>query len=97
MRATTFLYKSDPVRGRQWAAVFQRRAPEIDFRIWPDIGDPSQVRFLAAWEPPVDIATRYPRLEVLFSSGAGVDQFSGSVDAASGNRFQSNAWHGLSI
>ncbi|OUM03835.1 2-hydroxyacid dehydrogenase [Variovorax sp. JS1663] len=75
MSAATFLYKSDPARGRQWAEVFRRRAPEIDFRIWPDIGDPAQVRFLAAWEPPPDIAARFPALEVLFSSGAGVDQF----------------------
>jgi glyoxylate/hydroxypyruvate reductase len=72
---TSFLYKSDPVRGRQWAEVFQRRAPDIDFRIWPDIGDPAQVRFLAAWEPPPDLAARFPNLQVLFSSGAGVDQF----------------------
>ncbi|MGK6309222.1 2-hydroxyacid dehydrogenase [Variovorax sp. DT-64] len=75
MDATTFLYKSDPVRGRQWAEVFQRRAPGIDFRIWPDIGDPAQVRFLAAWEPPPNLADRFPNLKVLFSSGAGVDQF----------------------
>ena len=72
---TTFLYKSDPVRGRRWADVFRRRAPELDFRIWPDIGDPAQVRFMAAWAPPEDIATQFPNLEVLFSSGAGVDQF----------------------
>lgn len=50
-------------------------SPEIDFRIWPDIGDPLQVRFLAAWEPPDDLAARFPHLQVLFSSGAGVDQF----------------------
>lgn len=72
---TTFLYKSDPVRGQQWAEVFRQHAPDIDFRIWPDIGDPHKVRFLAAWEPPADIAARFPNLEVLFSSGAGVDQF----------------------
>ncbi|MBD9395930.1 glyoxylate/hydroxypyruvate reductase A [Acidovorax sp. ACV01] len=71
----TFLYKSDPVRGHQWADVFRERAPEIDFRIWPDIGDPAKVRFLAAWEPPEQLAERFPHLEVLFSSGAGVDQF----------------------
>ncbi len=70
-----FLYKSDPVRGQRWAEAFRRRAPQIDFRIWPDIGDPQRVRFLAAWEPPPDLATAFPNLEVLFSSGAGVDQF----------------------
>ena len=72
---TTFLDKSDPVRGRVWAEVFAAQAPGIDFRIWPDIGEPEQVRFLAAWEPPADIAARFPKLELLFSSGAGVDQF----------------------
>ena len=73
--STTFLYKSDPARGRLWAEVFARRMPEIDFRIWPDVGDPAHVRFLAAWVPPDDIASRFPNLSVLFSSGAGVDQF----------------------
>ncbi len=80
---TTFLYKSDPARGQLWADVFRRRAPGIDFRIWPDIGDPAQVRFLAAWVPPDDIATRFPNLDVLFSSGAGVDQFDFSMLPAS--------------
>jgi glyoxylate/hydroxypyruvate reductase A len=70
-----FLYKSDPVRGRQWAEVFARRASPLDFRIWPDIGNAADVHFLAAWEPPADIATRFPNLKLLFSSGAGVDQF----------------------
>jgi len=73
--STTFLYKSDPARGRLWVEVFARRMPEIDFRIWPDVGDPAHVRFLAAWVPPDDIASRFPNLSVLFSSGAGVDQF----------------------
>jgi glyoxylate/hydroxypyruvate reductase A len=72
---TTFLSKADPVRGQAWAEVFRRRAPELDFRLWPDIGDPARVRFLAAWTPPDDIAARFPNLELLFSSGAGIDQF----------------------
>jgi len=75
MTSTTFLYKADPVRGQVWAEVFRREAPHIDFRLWPDIDDPLRVRFLAAWEPPADLATRFPNLQVLFSSGAGVDQF----------------------
>ncbi|MFI8615429.1 2-hydroxyacid dehydrogenase [Acidovorax sp. NPDC077693] len=71
----TFVYKADPVRGQQWAEVFREHAPDIEFRIWPDIGAPANVRFLAAWEPPDRIGERFPQLEVLFSSGAGVDQF----------------------
>ena len=71
----TFLYKSDRERGLKWAELFRERAPELDFRMWPDVGDPERVRFLLAWEPPKDIAGRFPHLELLFSSGAGVDQF----------------------
>jgi len=70
-----FVYKADPERGRKWAEVFCREAPEIDFRIWPDVGDPLRVRYLAAWEPPSDICTRFPNLKLLFSTGAGIDQF----------------------
>ena len=71
----SFVYKADPVRGRVWAEVFAREAPDIDFRIWPDVGDPTEVRFLAAWEPPAGLAEQFPHLELLFSTGAGVDQF----------------------
>lgn len=71
----TFLYKADPVRGADWAKLFAEHAPGIDFRIWPDIGDPSAVRYLAAWEPPENLAEAFPNVEVVFSVGAGVDQF----------------------
>ena len=67
----TFLYKADPVRGRQWAEVFKQRAPELEFRLWPDIGDPARVRFLAAWEPPSDIATRFPNLDISLATKTG--------------------------
>lgn len=71
-----FVYKSDPLRGRAWAEVFARHAPGVDFRIWPDVGpDAAQVRWLAAWVPPDALLQRFPRLELLFSTGAGVDQY----------------------
>jgi glyoxylate/hydroxypyruvate reductase len=71
----TFLYKGDARRGAIWAEQFARNLPQVPFRIWPDAGDAAQVRFLAAWEPPPDIDKVFPNLEVLFSVGAGVDQF----------------------
>jgi glyoxylate/hydroxypyruvate reductase len=70
-----FVYKSDPVRGAVWAEQFARKMPALPFHTWPDIGDTSEVRYLAAWQPPEDLATRFPNLEVLFSVGAGIDQF----------------------
>ena len=71
----SFVYKADPVRGAEWARLFAERRPDLPFHVWPETGDPAAVRFLAAWQPPPDIATAFPNLEVLFSVGAGVDQF----------------------
>jgi glyoxylate/hydroxypyruvate reductase len=67
-------YKADPRRGRQWAEIFGREAPDIEFRLWPEVGDDADVRYLAAWEPPADLATRFPNLQLLVSTGAVVDQ-----------------------
>ena len=69
----TVLYKADPVRGTLWAERFAQLAPEIPFRVWPDIGDPVAVRYLVAWQPG-DLAVTLPNLEVVFSVGAGVGQ-----------------------
>jgi len=71
----SFVYKGDPVRGAEWARIFAQRRPDLPFHLWPETGDPAAVRFLATWVPPADLATRFPNLEVLFSVGAGVDQF----------------------
>ena len=71
----TFLYKANTFRGMEWARLFAERAPDLPFRLWPDIGDPAQVRYLVAWKPPDDIAATFPNLELVFSVGAGVDQF----------------------
>jgi glyoxylate/hydroxypyruvate reductase A len=70
-----FVYKADPVRGAEWARLFAARAPELPFHIWPDTGKPERVRYLAAWVPPQDLERQFPNLEVLFSTGAGIDQF----------------------
>jgi glyoxylate/hydroxypyruvate reductase A len=71
----TLLYKSEAERGRIWQALFREHEPDVGFRIWPDVGDPEAVRYLAVWEPSAELLESLPNLEVLFSVGAGVDQF----------------------
>jgi glyoxylate/hydroxypyruvate reductase A len=67
------LYVGEPERGRDWARMFAERAPDLGFRTWPDMGDPRDVRFLVAWQPPDGLIPKLPNLEVIFSVGAGVD------------------------
>jgi glyoxylate/hydroxypyruvate reductase A len=68
------LYKADPVRGEQWQALFAEHAPDIEWRAWPDIGDPKDIQYLAAWQAPDDLEVVLPNLQVLFALSAGVDQ-----------------------
>lgn len=67
------LYKSEAERGRVWKALFAKHVPELEFRIWPDVGSPQEVRYLAAWEPSIELLGSLPNLEVCFSVGAGID------------------------
>ena len=67
------LYKADPVRGEHWRALFAEQAPDIQWRAWPNLGNPEEIRYLAAWQAPDDLSL-LPNLEVLFALSAGVDQ-----------------------
>lgn len=69
----SILYRSDEPRAAAWAAYFAKHAPDLDFRVWPDVGDPNDIEYLIAWKVPADLLASLPRLKVVFSSGAGVD------------------------
>lgn len=68
------LYKADPVRGREWRALIDRKAPDLSVHIWPEVGDPAAIRYLAVWQPPENMIAQFPAAEIVFSVGAGVDQ-----------------------
>jgi len=70
----TFLFNSDPVRGQIFADAFAASLPDVAFSMDPATVDPDAVRYLLTWTVPKDLE-RYRNLEVLFSIGAGVDQF----------------------
>jgi glyoxylate/hydroxypyruvate reductase A len=67
------LYKSEPERGRIWRALLAEHLPQLEFRKWPEVGQPEDIRYLAAWEPSAELLEGLPNLEVLFSVGAGID------------------------
>ncbi|WP_042859410.1 glyoxylate/hydroxypyruvate reductase A [Dickeya sp. NCPPB 3274] len=69
------LYKSMAERGRQWAEIIARRYPQARFWQWPAVPDPAAVDYLVAWEASADLIASLPNLKVLFSVGAGADQF----------------------
>jgi glyoxylate/hydroxypyruvate reductase A len=75
----SFLFLGDPTPAARMRAIFEAEAPDIAFHDRADSGDPATIRYLATWTPPADMAESYPHLELLFSTGAGVDQFDQSA------------------
>ncbi|MBO0144850.1 glyoxylate/hydroxypyruvate reductase A [Agrobacterium sp. Ap1] len=71
----TFLFHSDAVRGQIFRDAFARDLPDLPYSMDPSTVDPDAVRYLITWTVPENLA-RYRNLEVLFSTGAGIDQFS---------------------
>ncbi|MBT9371272.1 glyoxylate/hydroxypyruvate reductase A [Rhizobium sp. CSW-27] len=70
----TFLFHSDATRGAIFRHVFASALPDLPFAMDAASVDPDAVRYLITWTVPADIG-RYRNLEILFSIGAGVDQF----------------------
>lgn len=73
----TFLFISTPERQEAFRRVFEAELPQVEFVTDPESVDPARVRYLMSWTFPDDVATRYPNLELVFSTGAGVDQLAG--------------------
>lgn len=71
----SLLYTAEPERGAEWRALFAELAPDVPLHVWPDVGDPQAVRYLAAWTFSPELIRSLPNLQVIFSVGAGVDQF----------------------
>ncbi len=68
------LYVGEVERGRKWARLFLELAPDLPFRVWPDIGDAHAIRYVVAWKLPPRLLAGLANLQAIFSVGAGVDQ-----------------------
>ncbi len=56
-----------------WRREFKRAAPALKVRIWPDVGDPADIRYALAWQPPAGELAKLPNLKAILSMGAGID------------------------
>ncbi|UQR66606.1 glyoxylate/hydroxypyruvate reductase A [Bradyrhizobium sp. C-145] len=69
-----FLFNSDAARGAIFRQALARELPDLEFYHSGECVEPEKVRYLLTWNVPNDVA-RFRNLEMLFSIGAGVDQF----------------------
>lgn len=69
-----FLFNSTPARAAVFGPAFAADLPGVVFATDAASVAPHDVRYLLTWTIPPDLA-RYRNLEIVFSIGAGVDQF----------------------
>ncbi len=69
-----FWFNSDRERGRVFAEAFARELPDLPFIMDATQIDPDDISYVLTWTAPSDL-DRFKNLEIVFSIGAGVDQF----------------------
>ena len=66
-----FLSPDDPAE--LWREELCARMPELEVRIWPEVGDPAAIEAALVWRPPPGELARYPNLKAILSLGAGIE------------------------
>ena len=56
----------------RWIEELLNLAPDLDLRVWPDVGNKDEVVFAIVARPPRDELAQYRNLQVVFSMWAGV-------------------------
>lgn len=56
-----------------WRAGLSRLLGDIEFRVFPDVGDPARVDVALAWKAPYGALAGFPNLRLICSLGMGVD------------------------
>lgn len=71
--AVTLLFCSTSDNAQEWRAEIAKRLPDLEIRVWPDIGDPADIRMALVWKPPAGLLASLPNLSLIVSLGAGVE------------------------
>jgi glyoxylate/hydroxypyruvate reductase len=58
-----------------WRDTLATQLPEMDVRVWPDVGDAADIEYLAFMAPDFDAIPPLPKLKAMFSRSAGVESF----------------------
>jgi len=56
-----------------WRAAFAKAFPQLQFRVYPEVGQKEDIRYALVWKPPTGLLATLPNLRAILSLGAGVD------------------------
>jgi glyoxylate/hydroxypyruvate reductase len=71
------LFRSTVDSAARWRAQLTRLMQELEVRVWPEIGDPTEIDYALVWRPEPGFLKSLPNLKLILSLGAGVDHLLG--------------------
>ena len=81
---TTLLFYSKSDRTEWWREMMAEHLPEVEFRVWPDVGDRAEIDYALVWKPEPGLLASRPNLKAILSLGAGVDHIFADPDLPQG-------------
>jgi glyoxylate/hydroxypyruvate reductase len=67
------LFRSSVDSEARWRPQLARLMPELEVRVWPEVGDPADIDYALVWHPEPGLLASLPNLKLILSLGAGVD------------------------
>src|SRR5690242_13654519 len=67
------LFRSSVDSEARWKPQLAGLMPELEVRLWPEIGDPAEIEYALVWRPEPGLLASLPNLKLILSLGAGVD------------------------
>ena len=67
------LFRSTVDSAARWRAQLIRLTQDLEVRIWPEIGNPTEIDYALVWRPEPGFLASLPNLKLILSLGAGVD------------------------
>ena len=67
------LFRSSVDSEARWKPRLAELMPELEIRLWPEIGDPHAIDYALVWRPEPGLLAALPNLKLILSLGAGVD------------------------
>ena len=65
---------------KRWQSALKRELPDADIRIWPDVGEPKDIRMVVLWDE-VDQINALPNLQAAVILGAGIEHLLPHVES----------------
>lgn len=78
------LFLAPGLKADSWIEHLRNLDPELDLRVWPDLGRSEEIIYVLSWKHPFGEMKRFPKLRCISSLGFGVDHVLRDPDLPAG-------------